>query len=344
MSQHPPEYSPSTYHQELLRSVSPSLRYGGGDAAEWQREARARLSDLLGYPVLQRTHRPPLNVRSLWKREGELGVIEKIVFTSQPGADVPAYVCLPANAAPPYTFFLCLQGHTTGMHHSIAVSPDEALPLEPDGDRDFALGCLRRGLAAVCIEQRSFGERQEGRIPQSIDYLCHQAAMHALLLGTTLQAERIFDLDRAIDYLQQRGDADMGRIGCMGNSGGGTTSLLAGAILDRIRYVMPSCCFSSLAASLLGTFHCVCNYIPGLQQVLDMGDLAGLLAPRALVIVNGVKDGIFPIAPAREEFRRTQTVYAALNAADRCHFVEGPGGHRFYADLAWPVMQDELGR
>ncbi len=338
------EYSPSAYHRRLLEHVQPSLRYRNGDVRQWQREARCKLADLLGCPLLDRTGRPPLDVRTLWKRESDLGTIEKIVFTSQPGAHVPAYVCLPADADPPYTFFLCLQGHTTGMHNSIAVSPDETEPIAPEGDRDFALGCLRRGIAALCIEQRSFGERQEACISQPMDYLCHQAAMHALLLGTTLLGERVFDVDRAIDYLQQRGDADMARLGCMGNSGGGMTALFAAAILDRIRCVLPSCCFSTLAASLLATWHCVCNYVPGLAEMMDMGDVAGLVAPRPLVIVNGAKDGIFPIGPAREQFRLGRTVYSACGAAERCHFVEGPEGHRFYADLAWPVMLKELSR
>ena len=340
------DYSPSEYHRELLRAVQPSLCYAGGDAAAWQRLARGKLADLLGYPVLERTGRPPLEVRTLWTRDHELGTIEKIVFTSQPGADVPAYVCLPKGVKPPYVFFICLQGDNTGMHNSIAVSRDESQPLDMrgEGDRDFAVGCLRRGLAALCLEQRSFGERQETRIPQPLDYLCHQAAMHAQLLGTTLLAERVFDVDRALDYLQARGDADLARVGCLGNSGGGTVTMLSAALLDRIRFAMLSCCFSSLAASLMDNFHCVCNYVPGLQQFLDMGDLAGLASPRPLVIVGGVQDGIFPIQPAREQFQRTRAVYAALGAEDRCHFVEGPEGHRFYAELAWPVMLEEVRR
>ena len=38
---------------------------------------------------------------------------------------MPAYVCLPKNAQPPYTFMICLQGHTTGMHVSIGVERED---------------------------------------------------------------------------------------------------------------------------------------------------------------------------------------------------------------------------
>jgi dienelactone hydrolase len=205
-------------------------------------------------------------------------------------------------------------------------------------DRDFGIGCMAQGVAALCLEQRSFGERQERIQPQHLDYLCHQAAMNALLLGTTLLAERIFDVDRAIDYLAQRGDADMDKVGLMGNSGGGTTTLFAAALLPRVRAAMPSCCFSTFAASIQSMFHCVCNYVPGILNVAEMGDITGLIAPRPLVIVSGREDGIFPLHAAEAEFARTRAIYQGIGAADRCRHVICDGGHRFNAAEAWPVM------
>ncbi len=336
-------YSPSLYHRALAGQTAPAMRYGGGPVQPWQQALRDKLRKVAGYRG-DAAERVPLDVRSLWRREHAAGMIEKIVFRAEPCVDVPAYVCLPKDVEPPYTWFVCLQGHTTGMHNSIAVTyEDESQLMETEGDRDFALGCMRRGVAALCLEQRSFGERREFIQPQSLDYLCHQAAMNALMLGTSLLAERIFDVDRAIDYLDERGDADMSRIGVMGNSGGGTTTLFAAALLPRVRAAMPSCCFSTLQASIQSMFHCVCNYVPGLLQVAEMGDIAGLIAPRPLVIISGAEDGIFPLEPARAEFARVQEIYRNLDAPDNCRHVVGNGGHRFYADDAWPVMLDCLG-
>jgi dienelactone hydrolase len=331
-------YSPSLHHRRLAGQTEQARRWAGGDVAAWQAALRVRLAELLGYRG-ETAERVPLAVRTLWRRDHPLGKIEKLVFRAEPEVDVPAYLCLPKSATPPYPVFICLQGHTTGMHNSIAVADDdETAPVAAEGDRDFGLGCLARGVAALCIEQRSFGERREFLQPQHLDYLCHQAAMNALLLGTTLLAERIFDVDRAIDCLAARGDMDLERVGVMGNSGGGTTALFAAALLPRVRAAMPSCCFSTFQASIQAMFHCVCNYVPGLLPVAEMGDIAGLIAPRPLVIVSGAEDGIFPIGPARAEFARLQEIYRAAGAADRCHHVIGPGGHRFYADAAWPVM------
>jgi dienelactone hydrolase len=335
------DFSPSIVHRAWTAQTVPGMRYAGDDVAEWQRRLRARLVELLGYGRLQGP-RGPLNPRSFWRREHPLGSIEKIVFTAEAGADVPAYVCLPKQAEPPYLWFICLQGHTTGMHNSIGVDYEETTPIDVEGDRAFALGCMARGIAALCIEQRSFGLRREFIQPQHLDYLCHQAAMNALVLGTTLLAERLFDVDRAIDYLTSRGDVDMDRFGVMGESGGGTVALFSAALLPRVRAAMPVCSFSTFRDSIQAMFHCVCNYVPGILQVAEMGDIAGLIAPRPLVIVSGREDDIFPLGPAQAEFARVQAIYDAAGAPGNCQHVVGEGGHRFYADDAWPVMLAKL--
>jgi len=129
--------SPSVHHRYLMDHAVQALRHDGGDVGQWQRKLRRKLRQLLR---LRPRRHLPLDVRSLWKREHPLGNIEKIVFTSEPHVDVPAYVCLPKTVEPPYPFFICLQGHQTGMHESIAVDrQDETTPIEVEGDRDFAV-------------------------------------------------------------------------------------------------------------------------------------------------------------------------------------------------------------
>ncbi|MCU0503185.1 MAG: acetylxylan esterase [Anaerolineae bacterium] len=335
------DLSPSIYHSQIMAELRPRLAYDGSDLVAWQRRLRRKLRDLLGYAAQPKT---PLNVRQVWRREHRLGVIEKIVFTSEPFVDVPAYVCLPKNAQPPYTFMICLQGHSTGMHVSIGVQrEDETQLFDSPGDRDFALGCLARGIAALCIEQRSFGERREQVQKRVSAHGCHDAAMQALLLGKTLIGERIYDVERGIDYLAARRDADMRRIGVMGNSGGGTITIYAAALLSRLAFAMPSCAFCTFRDSIGAIYHCADNYVPGILKVADMGDVLGLFAPRPVVVVAGRDDDIFPIGGVQEVFAQLQRIYAAAGAADACRLVIGEGGHRFYAADAWPVMLDFMG-
>ena len=328
--------SPSVYHRNLLSQNVPSLGYDQGDVRKWQTALRRKLRQLVGDMPAERC---PLRPRQLWRRPHPQGTIEKIAFTSEPYADIVAYVCLPKAAQPPYPFMVCLQGHSTGMHNSIAVQQeDETKPLEVEGDRDFALGCMSRGIAALCIEQRSFGERREQVQKQVSPHGCHDATMQALMLGKTLIGERVYDVDRGIDYLALRGDADMNRIGVMGNSGGGTISLFSAALLPRLAFAMPSCYFCTFRDSIMSIYHCADNYIPGLLKYAEMADIMGLFAPKPVVIVAGKEDPIFPIRATRQAFRHLQRIYNACGAKNHCHLVVGAGGHRFYADDAWPVM------
>ena len=338
----PLHLSPSEYHRQVVSENVPALQYDGGDVRKWQRRLRRKLRHLVGEMPKVRC---PLLPKQLWRRSHELGTIEKIVFTSEPFADVVAYVCLPKDVEPPYTFMICLQGHTTGMHHSIAVErEDETKPVEVVGDRDFGLGCMRRGIAALCIEQRSFGERREQKQERVSPHGCHDAVMHALLLGRTLIGERVYDVDRGIDYLASRGDVDMKRVGVMGNSGGGTISVFSAALLPRIVFAMPSCFFCTFRDSIMSIYHCADNYIPGLLRLAEMADVMGLFAPKPVVLVAGKEDSIFPIGATRRAFSDLQRIYNAFGAESRCHLVVGAGGHRFYADKAWPVLMNEIGK
>ena len=320
--------------------MTPSMSYDGGAFNLWKQGLRRKVKRLVGMPVGKRTD---LNVRSLWVSPHPLGIIEKIVFTSEPYADVVAYLCIPNSAEPPYSFFLCLQGHTTGAHNSIGVDlNDNSKVIEVPDDRDFGLGCMSRGVAALCIEQRSFGERRELDQKDVSSYGCHDAAMHSIMLGRTLIGERLFDVDRGLDYLATRDDVDWSRVGVMGNSGGGTISVFAAALLPRIKFAMPSCYFCTFRDSIMSIYHCADNYVPGLLQYAEMADVMGLFAPNPVVLVAGKQDDIFPISATRKAFNDLKVIYEAAGAPESCHLVIGPGGHRFYAAQAWPLMLDEL--
>ena len=335
------DLAPSIVHRRLM-ATPPTLSFTGGDVDAWQQKLRRKVSDLTGFDRMPAAdQRCDLNVRTLWRREHELGTIEKLVYTSEPGADVPAYLCLPRDVKPPYPVFICVQGHSTGMHNSIGVTQeDESVPMsEIPGDRDFGLGCMRRGIAALCIEQRAFGEREEtDKRARWYENRCIAATMHAIMLGRTLLGERVFDVDRGIDLLAQRHDMDMNRLGLMGNSGGGTTTVFGAALLERVRFAMPSCYVCNWRDSIMSIRHCPDNYVPGLLQFAEAGDVAGLIAPRPLVVVAGEKDEIFPIDAVRDAFSHIQSIYTAAEAREKCALVVGAEGHRFYASPAWDAM------
>ena len=75
-----------------------------------------------------------------------------------------------------------------------------------------------------------------------------------------------------------------------------------------------------------------------------MGDLAVMIAPKKLVVVCGKDDDIFPLHGVKETFGIIEDLYKASGEPDGCALVVGEGGHRFYADDAWPLMKEMLAR
>jgi len=328
--------SPSQNHRYLMDNMQQSLAFDGGPVKPWQNKLRRKLKDLIGLPDVER---PAIKARSIWTQQHELGTIEKISFTSEARSDILAYFCTPKDIKPPYPTMICLQGHSTGMHVSIArKQEDETESYQVEGDRDFGLGAMRHGFAALCIEQRSFGERKEKTQEKISSHGCHDATMQALMLGRTLVGERVFDVDRGIDYLETRGDIDMKRVGVMGNSGGGTATIYSAALLDRIKFAMPSCAFCTYRDSIMSIYHCADNYVPGILQYAEAADVMGLFAPKPLVVVAGKTDAIFPIKGVRKAFGDLKKIYEAAGAADQVSLAVGSEGHRFYEDIGWTQL------
>src|SRR5207244_5208804 len=68
----------------------------------------------------------------------------------------------------------------------------------------------------------------------------------ALLVGWSAASLRIWDGIRSLDYLAARPEVDPKRLGCTGNSGGGTLTSYLLALDERIVAAAPSCYLTSL--------------------------------------------------------------------------------------------------
>ena len=309
---------------------APALRFDSAkDFAAWQAALRNRLVKILALP-----DGPRQALRSSVAPEPatDLYAIERVEFDAEPGQTVPGYLLRPRAARPPFPVMICLQGHSPGMHISIGrgTTPKEQKSIE--GGRDIALQAVRNGWAALAIEQRAFGLRAEKGVS------CQDAALRALLRGRPITGQRVWDVMRAIDFLATQPDLDMSRVGCMGNSMGGTVSFYAACVDPRIRLAVVSCSFCTFADSWLSRPHCACGYLPGILQIADMPGLAGLIAPQHLLIVAGRKDALARFEGVEEGFRLAQRAFAAAGAADHVRLLAADGEHRFYPELAWPAI------
>lgn len=326
------------YTRELLLKQTPSMAYDGSDFASWQAKAREKLRELLGMDKFTRVE-PELEIE--YETELENATEIRFTFQTEAGYRAPAHLLIPKGVVNP-PVMICLQGHSTGMHISLGRVKFEGDERSiQGGDRDFCLRAVKEGFAAVALEQRTLGEsrNEESRG-------CHCSSMTNLLMGRTTIGERVWDVMRLIDVLKASfaDRADVECISLMGNSGGGTATAYAAALEDRLALAMPSCALCAFTASIGAKYHCSCNYVPRIAEYFDMGDILAMAAPKPYIQVSGVEDTGFFFYGAEAVFAQGKRGYEAAGAGDKCAFVVGPEGHRFYADLSWPHVHRLLDR
>ncbi len=329
-----------THTKKLIQNVKPTMSYSLGEVKKWQETAREKLSELLGLDKFVKVD-PELEIEYEEKIEGATEI--RFTYQSEAGYRVPCHLLLPDGVENP-PVIITLQGHSTGMHISLGRAKYEGDDyLISGGDRDFCMRAIKEGFAAIALEQRNFGELNgKGEVLQG----CYLSTVTTLLMGRTTIGERVWDICRLIDVLEESfaDKVDVKTICCMGNSGGGTATAYTAALEDRIVLAMPSCALSTYKDSIGAMYHCSCNFVPRVMEYFEMSDLIAMAYPKYYVQVSGVEDKIFPIDGAEKVFEMGKWAYALSGKEERCAFVKGPEGHRFYADLAWPIVHKMLNR
>ena len=316
----------------------------GLDFDAWQATFRERLIDLLR---LRAINPDPPQVEVMETRPFDGYSRYLLHLLADDGVVVPVFMLVPDGLDEPVPAVLAIHGHGPGKCIPVDQPPAgyDRQGMIVEGQRDYAVQAVRAGMIAVAPDLRGMGElvlddEVSGREGRS----CVQMTMRAIQCGQTLLGMRVADLMQIVTWLRQRPDVDADRIAATGNSGGGTCTLFLAAVDTRVAAAVPSCYFCMFADSILAIHHCPDNYVPDLQLHGEMYDVAGLIAPRPLLIVAGKDDPIFPIREVRKAFRDLKAIYEAAGAGDRCHLVVGGEGHRFYADAGWRKMLKELGQ
>jgi dienelactone hydrolase len=336
----PVVYSRLRHDQAPLR-----LRFNANSPASaraWQRKLRVKLHELAGgFP----DNPSPLNARVVETKDFPTYTREKLYFTSREGLEVLAYLLKPKVTAGAQPVMICVPGHGRGVDDIVGIDEKGQQRKEKAGyQADFALQFVEQGLAALAIEPLGFGHRRDpinaarGASANS----CQPAAGAALLLGETMIGWRVYDVMRAMDYIESRRDLDARRTGCAGISGGGACTLFAAALDTRIQAAMVSGYLCTFRESILSLAHCMDNYIPGILNWAEMSDVAGLIAPRPLFAETGEQDKIFPLPGFEQAFAETRKVYAAFGAAGALGREVHPGGHVFHGVQGVPFISKYL--
>jgi dienelactone hydrolase len=329
--------------QALYDAEEQRLAWPGGSTAAisaWRRSLRRTLRRLLGA-----LDEPAVSLRPevVERRRMDGYTREKVVYWTAPGSVVPAWLLIPDGGSARRPAVLCLHGHGRGKDAIVGLD-SEGRQREAPGEyqADFAVQVAQHGMVALAPEQLGFGERRDPGTTSPEQYTCTQASMAAVLLGKTMAGLRTRDAMRGLDYLRSRPEVDHRRVGCIGISGGGTTTLYLAALDERVKAAVISGYVNTYRASIFSLAHCADNYIPGILRYAEMADVAALIAPRPLYLQAGTLDHIFPVDATRGAAQRLRDVYATLGVPDNFTLETFEGGHEMHGTAPYTWLQRQL--
>lgn len=293
------------------------------DLAALQKELREKFLALLD--ELPEASEPP-PVKKTGRIDADDYTIDKLVYESLPGYFVSALLYLPKkrDGAVPGVVSPCghsdvgkANGTYQTLHINLAMRGYAVLTYDPVGQ----------------AERSQFWDKERGR--SRFNLVCGEHAVLGTplyLLGTTLARYMIWDGMRGIDYLASLPEVDAKRIGCAGNSGGGTLTAYISALDPRVLAAFPSCYITTLPRRMGNRIEKDPDADPEQDIFGFVGegiDHAGLLAlrvPRPTMLGTAVRD-FFPIEGSRETFDEVKRLYEVAGAPEKFGKTEADAGH-----------------
>ena len=289
--------------------------------------------------------KPELAVRLVDETDSETVVRRSVSYEVEPGERISAYVLIPKTLRGRAPAVLC-------PHQTTQAGRKEPAGLAGNPELHTALRLVERGYVTLTYDALGFGDRHDavsGHYGDAIPF--YRRRPEWSLLG-----KMAWDLSRGVDYLQALDVVDPQRIGAIGHSHGGITTLWGMAFDERIRVGVSNCGFDTFridgnvwrwshATALLprlgfyvSSRHITMdNYraVPDsevIQVPFDQHMMLALIAPRPLLLSTSDDDFVFPNGgwSVRRSLARLAPVYTALGAAERLE------GHFFTAGHSFP--------
>ncbi|MGH9339735.1 MAG: dienelactone hydrolase family protein [Acidobacteriota bacterium] len=299
----------------------------------WQQQARAKVFEHLFYAP------PPTAPQAEVIRRRHRGdyIEEYLTFQTTPDVRVPAYLLVPKNVTLPAPGAIVFHDHGASYlwGKEKVVEIDNEHPVLSGfkerlyGGSSIAAELARRGFVVLTIDMFYWGEGRmlldddppayrdrEAMSEEEIAAFNRRSQQSEEVVARTLFGAGIswpgvmaWDDIRALDYLSSRPEVDQQRIACAGLSVGGYRSLLLAALDERIKVAVDIGYMTSYASqvkthakhSIRFTFHLI-----GLYRYLDLPDLAALIAPRVVMVMNGSRDILFTPEGVQAAFEKIQ--------------------------------------
>jgi dienelactone hydrolase len=294
-------------------------------------DLRARLGALVRFAVPDEA--PAVEV--LERRACDGYAEERIAFSGCEG-DVPAFRLVPVGDGP-FPGVVAFHQHASEWHWGKSeVAGRAGNPLQA-----FGPALARRGVVVLAPDAVGFEDRRAsgpGVEPRDRDGPQHHNEMaYRLVAGGLLATTVLRDAAAAVSVLAADPRVIGAAVGALGHSYGGNTTLFLTALDGRVAFAGASgaaCTYRRRMADRTGIE--LASLIPGMLEVADIDDVAGLIAPRPLLLVSAPDDPYSADADAIAAAIASRFPRAALRHA------RFEGGHaltreRFEVIVEWVV-------
>ncbi|MBN2558268.1 MAG: acetylxylan esterase [Clostridia bacterium] len=239
-------------------------------------------------------------------------MIRKLIFQSIPGFYVTANLYIPGSIEKPVPAILFSCGHS---------KPAKAEPTY----QLAAIELVQNGMAVLCVDPPGQGEMIQLPDREDIDWGVHEHSYMGLsctLAGMNIARYFIWDLVRALDFLESLDFVDKDKIGATGNSGGGTQTSYISLVDDRIKAAAPGCYLNGRKQYIVkGHAHdSEQNIFDCMGFGLDYGDFISCFAPKPFTVLSQQYD-FFPIEGALYSVKRAKRIYALYGKEENAGIV-----------------------
>ena len=163
------------------------------------------------------------------------------------------------------------------------------------------------GFAVIVPDNIGQGDRE---------FMGHWHSIGPFYSGLTLQGLIAMESVALIRYMTADSRFDKTRFAAIGNSGGGTLTLMLSALCPEIS-VLSSSGYPSEFHYILSKErpHCSCNLLKGCA-FLEMWEIYSLFAPKPMLLEQGLFDNLIAVEYFERNKRKLEAVYALMDAKD----------------------------
>ena len=304
-------------------------------AATWPKERERILGGVAKVFGPMPSEKPPPDAKVVSEHDCGTYVRRKVSIQVQPGERMPAYLLIPKDLKGKAPAVVCFYGTTSGAGKETTVGLSGGKPgSRPEKNRDYAVWMAEAGFVAFAGDYLRDGERlpPSGRPYDTTDF-------YEKFPDWSIHGKDAWDTMRAIDYLQSLDFVDPDRIGMLGHSYGGHSTIFTAALDPRIKaavangpvsdfihhgmhWAVPRGGGNSQSLPAMRAF----VLDPTLPAPVTFYEFTSLIAPRPLLVGQAVGER----RPMEEEnHAAVKRVYDALGAPEKVRYVWTAGDHDF---------------